>query len=174
LTTFAPRNDDLIMRVARIADGLMIDVESENETERLGRAIADSLTPGTVVGMVGPLGAGKTFLVRAIAEALGVDAGAIASPTFVLIHEYEGRLPIYHFDAYRLETPQAFEDLGVVDYWGGDGACLVEWADRVRGLLPDDCWLITLKPTGPTSRSVWIELPAAAARVADRLEKRLA
>ena len=106
--------------------------------------------PGVVIGLVGPLGAGKTRLVRAIAEALGVDPAAISSPTFVLIHEYEGRLPIYHFDAYRLENPRAFEDLGVAEYWGRDGVCLVEWADRVRGLLPDDCWMITLEPTGPT------------------------
>jgi tRNA threonylcarbamoyladenosine biosynthesis protein TsaE len=163
-----------MITAARIADGLTIELDSERETERLGRAIADVLEPGVVIGLVGPLGAGKTRLVRAIAEAVGVDPGAIASPTFVLIHEYHGRLPIYHFDAYRLESSQAFEDLGATDYWGGDGVCLVEWADRVRGLLPDDCWMITLKLTGPTSRSVRIQLTPGTAGVAERLEGRLA
>jgi tRNA threonylcarbamoyladenosine biosynthesis protein TsaE len=157
------------MRVGRVPDGLMIELESEEETERLGRAIADVLEPGVVIGLVGPLGAGKTRLVRAIALALAVDAGAIASPTFVLIHEYDGRLPIYHFDAYRLETPQAFADLGVTDYWDAGGVCLVEWADRVRDVLPDDCWVITIKPTGATSRLVGIGLPSANAGIADQL-----
>src|SRR6516165_240026 len=101
--------------------------------------------PGTVIGLVGPLGAGKTRLVRAIAEALGVDPGAISSPTFVLIHEYEGRLPVFHFDAYRLEGPAAFDDLGVRDYWSKGGLCLIEWADRVRNILPADCWMIALE-----------------------------
>ena len=135
--------------------------------------IAELVEPGVVIGLVGTLGAGKTRLVRAIAEALGVDPAAISSPTFVLIHEYDGRLPIYHFDAYRLENPQAFEDLGVADYWGGDGVCLVEWADRVRGLLPDDCWLITIELTGPMSRTVRIEIPASAAVIIERLAERL-
>jgi tRNA threonylcarbamoyladenosine biosynthesis protein TsaE len=108
-----------------------------------------------------------------VAEALGVDPAAISSPTFVLIHEYEGHLPIYHFDAYRLQSPQAFEDLGVAEYWGGDGVCLVEWADRVRGLLPEDCWMISLEPTGPMSRAVRIELPKSATLVADRLAEKL-
>jgi tRNA threonylcarbamoyladenosine biosynthesis protein TsaE len=157
------------MLLAKIPGSLTIQLESEEETARLGRAIADVVEPGVVIGLVGPLGAGKTRLVRAIAEALGVDAGAISSPTFVLIHEYEGRLPVYHFDAYRLESPQAFEDLGVGDYWDGGGICVVEWADRVRGLLPEDCWMITLEPTAPTARSVRIELPSSDSGVTDRL-----
>ena len=161
------------MDVKRTGNTLLFNLDSENETERLGRIIAELVEPGVVIGLVGALGAGKTRLTRAIAEALGVDPAAISSPTFVLIHEYDGRLPIYHFDAYRLENPQAFEDLGVVDYWGGDGVCLVEWADRVRGLLPEDCWLITLDQTGPMSRTVRIEFPASGALFIERLIERL-
>jgi len=153
---------------------LVIELASEDETTRLGRAIADLVEPGVVIGLVGPLGAGKTRLVRAIAEALGVDPGAIASPTFVLIHEYEGRIPIYHFDAYRLQSPEAFEDLGVAEYWSLGGLCLVEWADRVRRLLPPDCWIIEIEPTGPTSRSVRCEIPPYACGLIDRLAERLA
>ena len=119
------------MNVARTDAGLVIELDSEQETERLGQALADVCDPGCVIGLIGPLGAGKTRLVRAVAESLGVDPGAIASPTFVLIHEYEGRIPVYHFDVFRLESPREFEDLGVADYWSAGGVCLVEWADRV-------------------------------------------
>jgi tRNA threonylcarbamoyladenosine biosynthesis protein TsaE len=161
------------MHVKRTGNTLTVALDSEDETARLGRAIALLVEPGVVIGLVGPLGAGKTRLTRAVAEALGVDPAAISSPTFVLIHEYEGHLPIYHFDAYRLQSPQAFEDLGVAEYWGGDGVCLVEWADRVRGLLPEDCWMISLEPTGPMSRAVRIELPKSATLVADRLAEKL-
>jgi tRNA threonylcarbamoyladenosine biosynthesis protein TsaE len=161
------------MQVKRTGNTLTVDLDSEEETERLGRVIALLVEPGVVIGLVGPLGAGKTRLARAVSEALGVEPAAISSPTFVLIHEYEGRLPIYHFDAYRLLSPQAFEDLGVSEYWGGDGVCLVEWADRVRGLLPEDCWMISLEPTGPMARAVRIELPTSAAPVADRLAEKL-
>jgi tRNA threonylcarbamoyladenosine biosynthesis protein TsaE len=157
------------MNVQKTSNSLTVTVDSEHETVRLGRALAELVEPGTVIGLVGPLGAGKTRLARAISEALGVDPADISSPTFVLIHEYEGRLPVFHFDAYRLETPQAFEDLGVADYWDGPGICLVEWADRVRGLLPVDCWMITLEHTGPTTRVVQIELPDSAAQVVNRL-----
>jgi tRNA threonylcarbamoyladenosine biosynthesis protein TsaE len=126
-----------------------------------------------VIGLVGPLGAGKTRLVRAVAECLGVDPGAIASPTFVLIHEYEGRLPVYHFDAYRLMSPEEFEHLGVADYWNRGGICLVEWADRVSDMLPESRWMISLCPTGPTSRSARIDLPLPSQPVAERLVKLL-
>ena len=162
------------MRVARSRDGLDVQLASEEDTARLGRALADLVQPGMVIGLVGPLGAGKTRLVRAIAEALGVDPEAISSPTFVLIQEYDGRLPIYHFDAYRLPTHEAFEDLGVADYWDSGGVSLVEWADRVRELLPDDCWTISLCPTGPSARSVRIDLPPRHYHLADRLAEHLA
>lgn len=161
------------MNVVRTGTGLLIDLDSERETERLGRALADVIETGVVIGLIGPLGAGKTRLVRAIAESLGVDPQAIASPTFVLIHEYEGRIPVFHFDAYRLESPQAFEDLGVTDYWSAGGICLVEWADRVLGLLPRNTWLVCIDPVDPTRRRVSLELPEPAPAVATEIGARL-
>jgi tRNA threonylcarbamoyladenosine biosynthesis protein TsaE len=148
------------MHAERTSEGLIVEVGSEAETDRLGRALAEAVGPGLVIGLVGPLGAGKTRLARAVAEGLGVDPGAIASPTFVLIHEYDGRLPVYHFDTYRLSSPEDFEALGVADYWQAGGVCLVEWADRVLELLPEDHWLIGIEPTGPVSRRVSIALPS--------------
>lgn len=143
------------------ANSFTVELAIEADADRLGRAIAESARAGLVIGLVGPLGAGKTRLARAIAEALGVDPGAISSPTFVLIHEYEGRLPVAHFDVYRLASAAEFEDLGVADYFAGESLCLVEWADRVAGLLPADRWEIQLEPTGPTSRMVRLTLPTA-------------
>ncbi len=129
-----------------------IQVVSESETDLLGRALADWVRPGTVIGLVGPLGAGKTRLVRSLSEALGVDPREIASPTFILIHEYEGRLPIYHFDTYRLASPDEFDALGVSDYFESDGLCLIEWADRVADRLPPETWTITIAPDGERRR----------------------
>jgi tRNA threonylcarbamoyladenosine biosynthesis protein TsaE len=161
------------MDVLRPANGLLeVSLASEAETARLGRAIAEVVETGTVIGLVGPLGAGKTRLVRAIAEALGVEPGAISSPTFVLIQEYDGRLPVYHFDTYRLTSPSAFEDLGAADYWDS-GVSLVEWADRVGGLLPGDRWTIAIEPIGPTTRRARIELPPGRPELGDRLVARL-
>ena len=161
------------MNVARTAAGLSIELDSEQETQRLGRALAEVCRPGCVIGLSGPLGAGKTRLVRAIAESLGVDPGAIASPTFVLIHEYEGRMPVYHFDVFRLKSPQEFEDLGVADYWNAGGVCLVEWADRVRGLLPEETWKLRIEPLGANRRQVEVDFPASAAVLADQLAIKL-
>jgi tRNA threonylcarbamoyladenosine biosynthesis protein TsaE len=156
------------------ADSLSIELASEEDTCRLGQALAELVESGVVIGLIGPLGAGKTFLVRAIAEALGVDPRAISSPTFVLIHEYAGRLPVYHFDAYRLKSPQAFEDLGPAEYFSAGGVCLIEWADRIGALLPTGCWIIRLTPTGPAARSARIELPATAGGVAQELRRQFA
>ncbi|HEY2910705.1 MAG TPA: tRNA (adenosine(37)-N6)-threonylcarbamoyltransferase complex ATPase subunit type 1 TsaE [Gemmataceae bacterium] len=106
-------------------------------TEAFGRQLGALLFPGAVIALVGPLGAGKTHLVRAIAEGLGVrNTATVNSPTFVLIQEYAARLPIYHFDAYRLSSPREFAELGASEYFHGSGVCLIEWADRVERVLP--------------------------------------
>jgi tRNA threonylcarbamoyladenosine biosynthesis protein TsaE len=152
------------MRVQLVPGGLRVEAASESETEQLGAALARVVEPHVVIGLVGPLGAGKTRLVRAFAEALGADPGAIASPTFVLIHEYEGSLPIYHFDTYRLDSLEAFAALGPEDYWSAGGVCLVEWADRVAERLPTDRWTIRIEPTGPTARRFEVDCPEAVAR----------
>jgi tRNA threonylcarbamoyladenosine biosynthesis protein TsaE len=147
------------MRIERTDQGLAIAVKSEAETEQVAQVLAQVIDPGTVIGLVGPLGAGKTRLVRALAEALGADAGAVASPTFVLIHEYEGRIPIVHCDVYRLRDTDEFDALGVDEYWAGGGVCLVEWADRVVDRLPVGSWFVHIQPLGPDSRRLTLDLP---------------
>jgi tRNA threonylcarbamoyladenosine biosynthesis protein TsaE len=127
-------------------------------TQVLGRRLADLLFPGAIIALIGSLGAGKTHLVRAIAEGLGIaDSRVVTSPTFVLIQEYAARLPIYHFDAYRLRTAAEFADLGFHEYLEGDGICLVEWADRVEECLPREYLRITITITGETSRRFLLE-----------------
>jgi tRNA threonylcarbamoyladenosine biosynthesis protein TsaE len=121
-------------------------------TTAFGRRLAAVLEPGVVVALVGPLGAGKTHLVRAVAEGMGADPAHVSSPTFVLIQEYPGRVPVYHFDAYRLPSPDAFADLGVEEYFHGDGVCLVEWADKVAETLPADHLKVELEVLGETRR----------------------
>jgi len=118
---------------------ITLDIADLAATDAFGRRLGELLFPGAVVALVGPLGAGKTHLTRAVAEGMGVrNPAAVTSPTFVLIQEYPARLPIYHFDAYRLAGPREFADLGVDEYFYGDGVCLVEWADKVEVTLPAD------------------------------------
>jgi tRNA threonylcarbamoyladenosine biosynthesis protein TsaE len=132
---------------------VVIDVQSLAETEAFGRRLAAHLFAGAVVALIGPLGAGKTQLVRAIAEGLGIaNSNVVNSPTFVLIQEYEARLPIYHFDAYRLKTEAEFADLGVHEYFQGNGVCLVEWADKVPTCLPSERLEIRIMIKGEQSR----------------------
>lgn len=160
------------MRLERSDSDLIVDADSEAETDRLGRALAALAEPDVVIGLSGPLGAGKTRLARAFAEALGVDPGAIASPTFVLIHEYSGRWPIYHFDTYRLDGPDEFDALGAAEYWEAGGVCLVEWADRVADRLPAGAWLVRIEVLDADRRRVFVRFPTETT-LADRLAERL-
>jgi tRNA threonylcarbamoyladenosine biosynthesis protein TsaE len=114
--------------------------------------LAEVLPEGTTVALCGTLGAGKTRLVQAIAEAAGVDRRQVLSPTFVLMQEYHGRRALYHIDAYRLRDEEEFLALGPEEYFEGDGLILVEWADRVQDCLPADRVEIRIEVTGPDSR----------------------
>jgi tRNA threonylcarbamoyladenosine biosynthesis protein TsaE len=116
-------------------------------TEAFGQRLGELLFPGAVIALVGPLGAGETHLVRAVAIGLGVaNAGAVTSPTFVLIQEYLARLPVFHFDAYRLSGVNEFVELGVHEYYESGGVCLIEWADRVEAALPNERLEIEIVP----------------------------
>lgn len=148
--------------------------DDETETDRLGRALAAAVEPGLVVALIGNLGAGKTRLVRGIAAALDVDPRTVSSPTFVLIHEYDGRIPLYHFDAYRLRNEAEFLELGADELMSGDGVCLIEWADRVASSLPADCLRIEIVPCGETAREFHITASGiAASRCLERLIAKL-
>ncbi len=131
---------------------LTYEAPNERATDRLGAALATALPDGAVVALHGTLGAGKTRLVRAIAEASGVAEREVVSPTFVLIKEYAGRRPIYHFDAYRLRDEDEFLELGPEEYFDAAGLTLIEWASRVAGCLPRDYLEIEIAITGPESR----------------------
>jgi len=128
---------------------------SPQATVALGEALGRSLIGGITIGLVGPLGAGKTQLVKGIAVGNAVDdPPAVTSPTFTLVHEYPGRLYLYHLDAYRLSTPQELLCLGFDELVRLDSAVVIEWADRVRTILPDEALWIDLDITGETSRAL--------------------
>jgi len=119
-----------------------INTTYPGQTEALGKSLAKRLKAGDVVALYGDLGAGKTCLVRGLAQALGTAEDTVTSPTFTLLNEYQGRIPLYHFDLYRLHTPQELEDLGCDDYFYGDGICILEWAEKAGVLLPHCHWKV--------------------------------
>jgi tRNA threonylcarbamoyladenosine biosynthesis protein TsaE len=134
---------------------LTLTLKNDHDTDRLGAALAETLPPGTVVGLIGTLGAGKTRLVQAVAAALGVPRESITSPTFVLVNEYrQGRMPVFHCDTYRLKDDDEFLELGPEEYFDAGGLTFVEWADRVAHLLPRDRVEIEIEVTGDTERRV--------------------
>jgi tRNA threonylcarbamoyladenosine biosynthesis protein TsaE len=154
----------------RMQERLTVDARDLEATAAFGRRLGGLLFPGAVIALVGPLGAGKTHLVRAVAEGLDIaDSRAVSSPTFVLIQEYDARLPLYHFDAYRLRGPAEFFDLGAHEYFEGRGVCLVEWADRVEACLPAEQLRVTLTITGEYSRRFDVE--ACGAKYATLLQQ---
>ena len=113
-----------------------IYIKDESETREFGKNLAAELKAGSVVALVGDLGTGKTTLTKYIAEGLSVSE-VVTSPTFTIINEYKsGRLPLYHFDAYRLSSEEEMYALGYEEYFYGDGVTVVEWADKVAGLIP--------------------------------------
>ena len=132
--------------------------QSPAETAEIARHLAGRLSVGACVGVVGPLGAGKTVFVRGAATGLGLDdEKLVTSPTFVLVQEYPGRLPIYHLDLYRLaDAPHELAGLGIREMMA-DGVVLIEWADRAGDALPAGAWRVEIDVTGPDSRTIRVE-----------------
>ena len=135
----------------------MIISNSAEETRALGERIGKRLRAGTVIALRGDLGSGKTCMVQGLAAGLGVAPTAcVNSPTFVLINEYDGPIPLYHFDLYRLADGNELIDLGWEDYLDSGGVIAIEWAERMEALLPPDHVSISLEVTGETSRRISI------------------
>ena len=132
---------------------------NEAETEALGARLAAALSPGAVVAYRGDLGAGKTAFTRGLARGLGY-AGRVTSPTFTIVNEYEGgRLPLFHFDMYRLESAGDLFDIGWEDYLDRGGVCAVEWSEQVPEALPPGTVFVTLsrRDEDPSWRTITIE-----------------
>lgn len=135
-----------------------IESKSTAQTIELGRRIGGFLRGGEVICLVGPLGSGKTHLVKGIASGAGaVDSRQVNSPTFVLINEYHGRLDIYHIDAYRINTIAEFEMLGFDDFCYRNSVVLIEWADKIQAALGDtDSMRVELSHESENSRKIHI------------------
>ncbi len=122
-----------------------LSIRNEEETRAFGHQLADRLEPGSVVALIGDLGTGKTTLSKYIAEGLGITE-VVTSPTFTIVQEYHsGRLPLYHFDVYRIGDISEMEELGYEEYFFGDGVSLVEWADIIQELLPEEVRIIRIE-----------------------------
>lgn len=141
---------------------------SEDQTRRLGMRLAALLEPGDVLALTGQLGTGKTRWVQGVCQGLNVT-GTVNSPTFTLVNEYYGRLPVYHIDLYRLSAPEEVLTFGLDDYLYGSGVSLIEWADRAEAYLPDDYLTVELYHLEETKRRV--VLRPRGARFIDILER---
>lgn len=128
---------------------------SAADTQTLGARIAANLFPGAFIALYGELGAGKTALARAIGEGLGVSD--ITSPTFTIVQEHEGRLPLFHFDAYRLKDEQELFDIGFEEYLLSGGLILMEWPERVPGMLPKERLDIVIKGSADEPRDILLQ-----------------
>lgn len=147
-----------------------VELESRSvaDTMAIGRAIGGALGGGDVLALAGELGAGKTHLAKGLARGLGVaDDRAVTSPTFVLINEYRGRCTVHHIDAYRLRSGAELAALGFEELCESGAVVLVEWADRVREVIPSGCAWLSIEATGETTRRLRLE--AGDAELAARL-----
>ncbi|MDR1177586.1 MAG: tRNA (adenosine(37)-N6)-threonylcarbamoyltransferase complex ATPase subunit type 1 TsaE [Spirochaetaceae bacterium] len=129
------------------------------ETFEIGEELAARLWRGSVVALRGKLGAGKTQFVKGLARGLGIS-DRITSPTYTIISEYEGTMPLYHMDAYRLRSEEEFVQAGGEELFYGNGVSVVEWSERIEGLIPGDAVLVEIDITGSEERRVTIRYPA--------------
>ena len=135
-----------------------IITNNREATIRAGEQLAKSLGPGCLVALTGELGSGKTTLVKGIAKGLGVrNYRYVNSPSFVIIKEYRGKIPLYHFDVFRIDSPSDIDALSFEEYFYRDGICVVEWADRIRKLLPKKYIEVKIKILEGNRRKIYVK-----------------
>lgn len=145
--------------------------DSREQTLETGRIIGSVLERGDIVALIGELGSGKTCLTQGLAQGLGVAENVpVVSPTFTLINEYPGKLPLVHLDVYRLSGPRDLEDMGYEEYFYGGGVIVIEWAEKVRDVLPDRTLFVTMRYVDENTRELVLEGPEDKMK---KLEKRL-
>ena len=130
-----------------------VTCRTASDMEELGRSIGETCAPGCVISLRGSLGAGKTVFAKGVARSLGIQE-AIVSPTFTLVQEYEGRIPMYHMDLYRITSEEDFQMIGGEDLLYSDGVCLIEWSEIINYLLPSGTLFVEIKVNEDQSRTV--------------------
>lgn len=130
---------------------------SEDETYKIAKEFAASISSGDIVCLKGDLGAGKTHFVRGFVEAMEIHRDEVSSPTFTIINEYDGTIPVYHFDCYRLKHYSEALEIGAEEYFYDDGVCIIEWPERILELLPEGCIFISMEVTGKKERTIIFE-----------------
>ena len=118
------------------------------------RKFAESINPGDIICLAGDLGAGKTHFVKGFVQAFEIEPEQVTSPTFTIINEYSGKLPVYHFDFYRVNDPAEAIEIGAEEYFYGNGVCIIEWPGRIAQILPDTIQTISITSTGKTTRKI--------------------
>ena len=137
----------------------VFETYSPEETLEIGKLLGENAAPGEVYALIGDLGAGKTVFTKGFAQGLGIEE-PVNSPTFTILQIYEeGRIPLYHFDEYRIEEPEEMEEVGFDEYIDGDGVCLIEWAGRIGDLLPPEVIVVRIEKNldrGPDYRRITV------------------
>jgi tRNA threonylcarbamoyladenosine biosynthesis protein TsaE len=142
-------------------EGANYSTISAKETIELGEKIGKKLAPNDIIALSGQLGAGKTTLIQGIAKGLKIEEN-ITSPTFIIINEHQGTLPLFHFDLYRINALDEIENLGVEEYFNKGGICVIEWAEKLATLMPKCAHIIKITLTGENEREICVSLDLAA------------
>ena len=138
-----------------------ITTHSEEETMAAGEQYASICEPGDIIGLIGQLGAGKTHFVKGFVRAFGLSSSTVTSPTFTLIQEYEGTLPIWHFDCYRVKGPKEILEIGAEEYFFDQGICIIEWPEKIQEILPPETRYVKLVTQEDRSRKITIDFSRA-------------
>jgi len=144
--------------------------DSREQTLEMGRLIGAILERGDIVALIGELGSGKTCLTQGMAKGLGVEENVpVVSPTFTLINEYPGKIPLIHLDVYRLSGPRDLEDMGYEEYFEGGGIIVIEWAEKIRDILPAKTLFVSMRYIDENTREMILEGPGEKIRKLEEL-----